>query len=290
MRPARRLGVILSACLAFLFSVSCATQRVVTRGVHPATQTLLTATKEELVRRIADFYNSIQSFDAEVEMAPSTGSVYKGTIKDYSTTFTGYIAYRKPGEVSVVALVPVVRTTAVHGVSDGKMFRVYIPSKSRFIEGANDAPAQSTKTLENLRPQDFLSAMLVRPVEENELTTRVDDITDKEAYYQLGIFKLPSPRELELLRRVTFDRVNLQVVEQREFDPEGTMTSLARYSNWQIYDNIRFPSRIEWSRPKDEFGVVLTVTKMTINKPIPDSRFVLVQPPGTQLQLIGAPK
>jgi outer membrane lipoprotein-sorting protein len=273
-----------------LFSVSCVTERQVTRGVHPATQTLLSATKQELAQRIADFYDSIQSFDAEVEMAASTGSVYKGTIKDYSTTFTTFLAYRKPAEISLLALVPVVRTTAVQGVSDGKTFRVYMPSKSRFIEGVNDAPAASTKNFENLRPQDFLSAMLIRPVAEGELTTRIDDITEKQALYQMGIIRKVSENEIEVVRRITFDRVNLQIVEQREYDPEGAMVSYARYSGWQIYDNIRFPSRIEWSRPKDEFGVVITITKMSLNKPVPDARFVLVRPPGTELQTIGLPK
>jgi hypothetical protein len=273
-----------------LFSVSCVTERQVTRGVHPATQTLLTATKQELEKRIADFYDSIQSFDAEVEMAPSTGSVYKGTIKDYSTTFTTYLAYRKPAEIGLLALVPVVRTTAVQGISDGKTFRVYLPSKNRFVEGANDAPAASSKNFENLRPQDFISAMLILPVSEGQLTTRIDDITEKQAFYQFGIFKKVSENEIHVKRRVTFDRVNLQILEQREYDEEGAMISYVRYSNWQIYDNIRFPSRIEWSRPKDEFGVLITITKMSLNKPVPDARFVLPQPPGTELQTIGLAK
>lgn len=260
------------------------------RGIHPATQTLLSETKEELVKRIAAFYDSIQSFDAEVEMAPSTGSVYKGTIKDYSTTFTTYLAYRKPAMIGLMAIIPVVRTTAVQGVSDGQTFRVYLPSKNRFIQGANDAPAASTKNFENLRPQDFLAAMLIRPVAADELTMRVDDITEKQALYQLWSLKKLPENEVRPERRITFDRVNLQIVEQREFDPEGAMISYARYSNWQIYDNIRFPARIEWTRPKDEFGVVITITKMSLNKPVADSRFVLVQPPGTELQTIGAAK
>ena len=175
-------------------------------------------------------------------------------------------------------------------VSDGNIFHVYLPTENKFIEGANDAPATSAKKFENARPQDFLSAMLVRPVAEQDLTARVDDMTEKDAFYQLGIFKKITERDIQPERRITFDRVNLQIVEQREYDAEGSMDSDTRYSNWQIYDNIRFPSRIEMNRPKDEYGVVIMITKMEMNKPIPDTRFALARPEGTVLQTIGTNK
>ena len=286
----RRAGVVLPFSLAILLTVSCARPRPIARGTHPATQTLLTATKQELIQRVAAFYDSIQSFDAEVELAPSTGSVYRGTIKDYSTNLTAYVAYRKPEDIRIVALVPLVRTTLFSMASDGKTFRVYLPTENKFVEGANDAPAGSSKKFENARPQDFLAAMLVRPIGEHELTTRVDDITEQNAFYQLGIFKKVSENEIELERRITFDRVNLQIVEQREYDPEGSISSYTRYGNWQIYGNIRFPSRIEMTRPKDEYGVVISISKMELNKPVPDARFVLAKPEGTVLQTIGANK
>ncbi len=273
-----------------LLSFSCATLRPVSRGTHPATQTLLNASKAELVKRVDEFYESIRSFDAEVELAPSTGSVYKGTIKDYSTSFTGYLAYRAPAEISVVALVPVVRTTAVKGVSDGKTFRVYLPTKNRFVQGSNDAPAEPNKHFENMRPQDFLSAMLVRPIAATDLTTRIDDINEKNAFYQLGVIKVVSATDARVERRITFDRVNLQIVEQREYNADGELVSDAQYSNWQIFDNIRFPARVEWSRPQEDFGVTIAITKMTVNKPVPDARFELTRPEGTELQVIGGPK
>jgi hypothetical protein len=51
---------------------------------------------------------------------------------------------------------------------------------------------------------------------------------------------------------------------------------------------VPFPKNVEINRPKDEYGVVLTVVKADINKTLTDAQFTLDQPPGTQLRTIGA--
>jgi outer membrane lipoprotein-sorting protein len=286
---ARRVGVGSLFFIAPLLLASCAGRvRPIVRGTLPATQTLLTAKKTDLVRSIAEVYDSIQSFSATVNMSPSVGSVYKGKITDY-TDVAGYIDFRKPANIRVVGLAPVVRTTAFHMVSDGKQFKVYLPINNKFIEGNNDAPATSQNKLENFRPETFLSSMLVRPVDlQHELTTMVDDTTESFAYYQLAVIKRTSGDDIEVVRRITFDRVNLRMVEQREYDNDGSIVSLTRYSNWQVYSGIRFPSHIDISRPIDGFGVELAITKMEMNTPVADTRFVLQRPEGTELQIIGA--
>jgi outer membrane lipoprotein-sorting protein len=265
-------------------------QRTIARGTAPATQTLLTAKKTDLIRSIAEFYSSIQSFSVTVNMSPSVGSVYKGKITDY-TDVAGYIDFRKPAEIRVVGLTPVVRSTAFHMVSDGRQFKVYLPLSSKFIEGNNDAPAVSQNSLENFRPETFLNSMLIRPVDlEHELTLKVDDTTESFAYYQLAIIrKVPGDEnDIEVARRITFDRVNLRIVEQREYDHEGDILSLTRYSNWQVYSGIQFPAHIDINRPKDGYGVELLITKMEMNVPVPDTKFVLARPEGTELQVIGS--
>ena len=50
-----------------------------------------------------------------------------------------------------------------------------------------------------------------------------------------------------------------------------------------------FPKHIEINRPRDEYGVVLDVVKMDINKGVADDQFVLDQPEGTTLQVAGRP-
>lgn len=285
---ARRVAAVSLVCLPILLSVACGgTSRIIKRNSHPPTQPLLTATKAELIQRIADFYNSIQSFNIVADLTPSVGSVYAGKIVDYHDV-TAYIAFRKPEYIQVVALLPVVHTTLFQMVSDGKQFKLYLPSKNLFIEGSNDAPSASQNKLENIRPQTFLEALLVRPYDpKTQRALLVDDTTETTSFYRLAFLKSLPDSDIEPYRRLTFDRVNLQIVEQREYDPDGSIVSLSRYSDWQIYDNIRFPSKVEITRPKDGYGVVLAITKMEINKPIPDSRFVLQRPEGSELKVIG---
>ena len=50
-----------------------------------------------------------------------------------------------------------------------------------------------------------------------------------------------------------------------------------------------FPKHIEINRPRDEYAMVLDIVKMDINKGIPDDEFVLDQPEGTTLQVVGQP-
>jgi hypothetical protein len=286
---ANRARAVVGLFAASLLLTSCVERvRTVVRAGHPASQTLLTATKAELIMRVAQNYNSLQSFSATVDLTSSVGSVNKGKIKDY-TDITTYIDFRKPDDIRIVGILPVVHTTAFHMVSDGKEFRVSIPLKSRFIEGRNDAPGNSANRFENVRPQAFLSGMLIKPVDPaTDLVLFLDDTTETTAFYQLGIVRKVG-EELVPYRRITFDRVNLQIVEQREYDGNGAIVSLSKYDGFKIFDNIRFPSRIEISRPKDEYGIVLLVEKMEINKPLDNARFVLVRPEGSELQIIGAP-
>jgi outer membrane lipoprotein-sorting protein len=289
---ARRFGVGALCCVAPLLLTSCAARvRTIARGSLPATQTLLTAKKTDLIRSIAELYDSIKSFSTTVNMTPSVGSVYKGKITDY-TDVAGYIDFRKPANIRVIGLAPVVRSTAFQMVSDGTQFKVYLPISNKFIEGKNDAPATSQNKLENFRPETFLTSLLVRPVDlEHDLTIMEDDTTESFAFYQLTIMKKLFGNEMAPKRRVTFDRVNLRIVEQREYDDDGSMLSVTRYSSWQSYSGIQFPTHIDISRPKDGYGVELAITKMELNTPVPDNRFVLARPEGTELQIIGsAPK
>src|SRR5260370_38894176 len=91
-----------------------------------------------------------------------------------------------------------------------------------------------------------------------------------------------------LERELWFERLKLQLVRELIFDASGDILTDARYSDWKIYDDVPFPKHIEIERPKDEYGVVITVVKMDINKPISDDQFKPEQPEGTQLQIFCA--
>ncbi len=77
------------------------------------------------------------------------------------------------------------------------------------------------------------------------------------------------------------------MARQLIFDENGNILTDARYSQWRAYDNVPFPQHIEINRPRDEYGVVIDIVKMDINKGVADDKFVLSQPEGSTLQVVG---
>lgn len=283
----RRTAIVFTICLSLIGLSSClARRRVITRKGAKATQVLLTASKQTLMERIGHQYNSINSFSATVDMVPALGSANKGKITEYKDV-RAYILYRKPADIRIIGLYPVVRNTAFDMASNGTDFRLYIPAANKFIQGRNQVDQPSPRKIENLRPQHFLEALLVRPVEKRELSV-LEDFTDEDnAAYILHILD-PLPRgELDLSRNVWFERLALNMARQKVFDASGALLTDARYSDWTRFDGVPFPKHIEINRPKDEYGVVIDVVKMEINKPLSNDKFLLNRPEGTQLQVLG---
>ena len=83
--------------------------------------------------------------------------------------------------------------------------------------------------------------------------------------------------------------LDLLLARQLIFDEGGNILTDARYSQWKAYDNVPFPKHVEINRPRDEYAVVIDIVKMDINNGVSDDKFVLDQPPGTTLQIIGQP-
>src|ERR1700676_5436196 len=250
-------------------SPSCLVRRrIITRKSGQPAQPLLTADKERLIKEIADQYAAIQTLNATVDMAPALGTANKGKITEYKDV-RAYILFHKPSSIRIIGLYPVVRNKAFDMVSDGSQFSLYLPSKNRFIKGPNQIEKPSANKLENLRPQHFLEALLVRPIDTAREQTLIENFTDEDnAVYKLSIIA-PIPGGPPVLEReLWFDRSGLDLVRQLIFDASGDILTDARYSDWKSYDHVPFPKHIEIERPKDEYGVVITVVKMDINAPV----------------------
>jgi hypothetical protein len=283
----RRVAGIVALSCSIVFSTACvARRRVITRNKSTPSQALLTSDKNALLTRINNLYQSIQALSITANLVPALGSVNKGKITEYKDV-TAYILFKKPDEIRIVGLYPVVRTTAFDMVSNGDDFRVYIPSKSRFIEGRNELSAPSPNKLENLRPSVFLDALFVRPPGPQEKTV-ITDFTDEDtAAYILHVLYNDAQGDPHIGREIWFERLTLNIARQIIYDPNGEIVTDARYSEWTKYNGVPFPKVIDINRPKDEYGVVITVVKAEINKPITDEKFVLRQPEGTTLQVLG---
>jgi outer membrane lipoprotein-sorting protein len=286
--PFRRVpALVLLVGLTSVGLSSCLVKRrLITRtGAKTAAPTLLVADRAELIQKIAEQFQAIQNFSATVDMVPALGTAEKSRITEYKDV-RGYILFREPADIRIIGLYPVVRNTAFDMVSNGSDFKLYVPVKNRFLVGSNEVQQLSQNKLENLRPQHFLEALLVRPLAPNERTL-IENFTDEDnAFYVIHVIR-EAGSQLELARTVWFNRVDLRLARQIILDPSGNILTDARYSEWKQYDNVPFPKHIEINRPRDEYAVVLDIVKMDINKGVSDDKFVFTQPEGSTLQTVG---
>jgi hypothetical protein len=284
-RPVARLLV---PCLMALAVSSCGVvrRRVFNRIGGNAAQPLLTADKATLVSIITRNYGLASNFNATVDMTPAIGSAEKNKITEYRDV-RAYILFRKPADIRIIGLYPVVRGKAFDMVSDGMEFKLHIPSKDRFVVGKNAIDTPSPNKIENLRPQHFLEALLVRPPADPAKLV-MENLTDEEnAFYILHEIVENGGGELNMKRSLWFNRFNLTLSRQIVFNAAGNIESDARYDRWRNYDAVSFPQHIEINRPQDEYGVVIDIVKMEVNKGLADERFALSQPEGTKLQVLG---
>jgi len=288
LMPHRRsCALTLLLCLFALESAGCfVRRRIITRKGAKTTPVLLTADKQSLIDRIARQYQAIQNFSATLDMVPALGSSEKNKITEYKDV-RGYILFRKPADIRIIGLYPVVRNKAFDMVSDGKDFRLFLPSQNRFIVGANNLVLPAKNKIANLRPQHFLEALMVPPVQPDEKPELMNYTDEDNAAYILHLVREQPDGALIPSRSIWFNRLNLHMARQFVFDTSGNILTDARYSDWQNYDGVPFPKTIDVERPQDEYGVILTVVKMDINKGVAAGKFVLEQPEGTVLQVLG---
>jgi outer membrane lipoprotein-sorting protein len=293
--PHRHVPVALVLILGLASSSCLYTKRVILRRgkkVTAATAPVLkTATRDELSAKIAALYNAVNSFQATVDMTPSVGSVFTGSITEIKGV-RATVRFRKPADIFIVGQYPVLHNTAFEMVSDGTNFKVFLNAKNLFVEGANSAPVDPAKNkLENLRPDAFFSSMLIPPVDPStETASRLDFVDEDNAFYILFILKKGANGDPIFVRGVWFDRIDLTIARQTVYDESGAEVSDTRYSKWQQYNGVTFPAHIDINRLKDEYGVVLDITDMQMNVSLTDDKFILNQPPDSQLKVIGAPK
>jgi outer membrane lipoprotein-sorting protein len=97
-----------------------------------------------------------------------------------------------------------------------------------------------------------------------------------------------SSTDWKIVRKVWFDRADLSVARLQVYNPAGDVTADVRYSHWDKFDDARFAREVALTRPGEDYGLSITIKKLAANQPIPADRFVLQQPPGTELVDVGA--
>lgn len=259
------------------------------------------STQSGLIDSIEQQGAKIQSLQATVDIDTSIGGAKKGHVTDYKE-IRGYVLARKPSMLHMIGLLPIVRTTAFDMVSDGQQFKLWIPPKNRFVIGTNEAQAPNPdQPMENIRPQDIFNALLIQPIDpqsEIAVLENGDEILHdakghrvlQEDYELVVIRKDKDGEGWRLARKIVFSRIDLLPHRQFIYDKQGNLVTDARYANYKDWDGTSFPSRIEISRPQEEYDITLNLLKLEINKPLRDEQFALAQPPGAEVVHLDKPQ
>ncbi|MBV9669980.1 MAG: DUF4292 domain-containing protein [Acidobacteriales bacterium] len=263
------------------------------------TKPILTATLEELVRIENQQAEAVKTVSGEVEIATSVGGQKKGKVTDYQE-IPGYLLIRKPADLRLVGLVPVVRTHLFDMVSDGTTFRLSIPPKNRFVTGSSEVTRTSDNSLENIRPSAILNALLLPELNPSTDiavirtgTEHVTDLHDRGRHevelptYVLAIIKRKADgKSWYLDRRIVFSREDLKPHQQEIYDLDGNIVTQATYENYTKTDGVDFPYLIRILRPKEEYEINLSFDRLRLNQPLTPEQFELKQPEGSQLQVL----
>ena len=287
--------------LATLVSFSCAcsgSKIKKTTTLSPNSKPVVRdATREELLDKYNEIARAVKSVNATVELKPTAGSKYSGVIEEYHEV-KAFLLAQRPASIRMIGQAPVVGTTVFDMASDGETFRVYIPSKTKFIVGSVALERASDKPIENLRPQHLLDALLWPEIRKEE-SVLFEEFNDETARYYI-LTELRGGYRTEILRKVWFNRADLQVSRLQSFGPKGVLLSDVHVSDWQplVSDQeihasaapgglTAFPREIHIDRPHDDYRLDLQITKLSLNEPLPADRFKLDQPPDTELVRVG---
>jgi hypothetical protein len=269
-----------------------------TRRVPQATMpaNVQTVPPEQLVEAINKQYDSINTLKATVTFTATQGGSLKGKETTY-TSFSGYILLRKPESLRVIGFLPVVHTIAFDMASDGQTFKLLIPPKGKVIEGTNAEPATpSANAFENMRPYIFSDSLLIRKIgAEDELLPTTDSpmgINPKtkklefQPEYLLTVAQpIRSGSNILIAKRVIHvSRLDLRPIGEDIYDQNGQIQTQATYGPLQKFGDEIFPGTITIKRPLDQYQILITFQKVTVNQPLTDDQFQLTIPEGMPVQ------
>ena len=251
--------------------------------VRPA----LEATADQLIEKYNRQAGAVRSLNAGVELLPVAGSTYSGVIEEYHDV-QGFILAQKPAHIRVIGQAPVVAKNIFDMVSDGETFRIFIPSKEKFLVGSATFERPAKKPIENLRPQHLLDALFWPELPAGAPVLFEEFNADPARYYILTLLR--GSATLEIARKLWFDRTDLSLARVQLYGPGGRLVSEIRYADWQpagASTDARYPRHIWLARPRDDYQLEVRITRVTLNEEIAADRFRLEQPPGTELVRVG---
>ena len=286
------LFVLLSTGLTGCFKTTRAVQKTQPPEIYISTSV------EALQKRVSERDAALKTLKASVLITATTGGGKEGKETEY-TSFRGYIFVRKPHDLNVIMLVPVIGSQALDMVSTGvnDNFTLLIPPRKKAYIGTKQVTKPSKNGLENLRPAVFFDSLLVPGVGEDEFVTLTESTrvlqpeskhhdAIEEPDYELTIMKKKdgNPNILQRTRTIHISRVTMLPFQQDTYDDNGQVVTEATYDHYQPYGDQQFPALIVIKRPLDEYSLKVEITKLTLNEPLEDDQFELAIPPDAKVQ------
>jgi outer membrane lipoprotein-sorting protein len=278
---------------ALIFTTGCAVNVSQKHAVTPAQiRPGRQATREQLIPAYNAQADAVHSINAAVTMMPVAGSTYSGLIEQYHEV-DGFILALIPQKIRVIGQAPLLAKNIFDMTSDGKEFRIFVPSKNQFLIGPTSLERPSNKPIENLRPQHILEALFWTPIDSQQQVLFEEAEAAPERFYVLTLLR-PVASGLEITRKIWFDRAGLKVARLQFYGSGGRLESDIAYSDWQpmaagaaiaLSPGMagQFPRQIHIRRPQQDYELTITITRLMLNTEIPVDRFTLEQPAGSEL-------
>ncbi len=290
-RPSGSRLLMAATLLSMTFGLSgCYSARIRSVNRVVVAPDVLNATLDQLLAQLAQQDAAIQTMSATVNFTATTGGEHEGEVKE-NPAFAGYILLRRPSDMHLIMLAPVVRTRAVEMVSDGKQFKLLIPSRSKAVIGTDEFTSSGKNGLENLRPYIVRDALLIPTASPDEFVSPTNSSrilppspgkkeSIEEPDYDITILRTTKDHVQETERVIHFGRITLKPYQQDIYDHEGRIVTTVQYDKYQKFGDIAFPTSILISRPIDEFKLRIDFTKLIFNGKLDDEQFILKFPEG----------
>lgn len=281
-----------------------------------------TTTQAELMKEV-DRFARVNSMRAKMDLKFEDTSFAEFGSKEVYREADGEVVVQRPGMILLKVRVPIIKSDVAQMTSDGEKFRVAILMDSgtgkykKFVKGTNNADysrlqkslsatngsngkaeKENVNAFANLRPQHFTDAMLVRPINAEDVYTQSSTFAIEEdataekksplrkvmrGYYFLDEFAKQADGTLKISRRFWFDRVGvIRLARQQIFDAAGEIESDIIYGReGNLTESGEFnnlPLEIQVTRPKEKYSMKLTYQTpeaVTIGTTFPPGAFVL---------------
>ncbi|WP_433967201.1 hypothetical protein [Tunturiibacter gelidiferens] len=151
----------------------CLTHTRIVPKTRPA-DVVLNAELEDLLKQVDVRFGAVQTMNASIEIVATTGGGRQGKETRYPS-FSGYIFLRKPQNLRVLLRVPFLGSVALDMVSDGKIWKFWVPRRNLAMTGTSEVTKPSTNGLENLRPAVFFDSLLIKGLGPDQVVSLTQD-------------------------------------------------------------------------------------------------------------------